>query len=77
MILHCELTDTMQGEANYSWVERHSVNVSKDATNLQIIRKAKQLLGLTGVKCRKEDYGDSITLKPYGMCMVAFISIEY
>ena len=76
MILHCELTDTMQGEANYSWVERHQFQISENATRLQIVRHAKRLLGLTGTRCRTTDLGDLIELKPQGLNLVAFISID-
>lgn len=74
---NCELTDTFGDQANYSWVERHQFQISENATRLQIVRHAKRLLGLTGTRCRTTDLGDLIELKPQGLNLVAFISIEY
>ena len=73
MIYHCELTDTVGGEANYSWVRRESLELSDDLTDRQIIRRAKAALGLTGCRCHTSNYGDSWELRPYGACTVLFI----
>lgn len=72
----CELTDTMGGEANYSWVRRDTIEVPDNASDLTVVRRAKSALGLTNVRCRKSDYGDMIELRPYGLCQVAFITFE-
>ena len=78
-----EYTDTFGGEANYSWVRRGSVTVPElthydAAANrrqlVQVVRKAKALMGLTGVKCRREEHGDLIALYPRGSCTVLFIN---
>jgi len=66
-----EQTDTFGREANYSWVKRW--NTKKELTNLQLVRLAKKLAGLTGVRCRREDMGDLIALYPVGYCQVIFI----
>jgi hypothetical protein len=71
---HCELTDTFGGEANYSWVRRETIEVPDNATDRQIITKAKAALGLTGTRCRTYSMGDSWELRPYGACVVAFVS---
>jgi len=73
----CEITDTMGGEANYSWARREIITVPDNASDLTIMRRAKSALGLSGVKCRKSDYGDMIELRPIGMCQVAFITANY
>jgi hypothetical protein len=65
-----EYTDTFGGEANYSWVRRGEVN----ATSLNVVRRVKRALGLEGVKCTREEYGDTIVLRPIGSCTVVFIS---
>ena len=44
-------------------------------TKNDITRKAKEKLGLTGVRCKKEDYGDMIVLRPVGMCTIVFITL--
>jgi hypothetical protein len=69
-----EVTDTFGGDANYSWVNRGSVEVKEGASDLAIVRKVKEAIGWNGIKCRREDWGDMITLKPYGMCVVLFIN---
>jgi len=66
-----EYTDTFQGESNYSWVKRGKVNAF---TSKQAVRLVKKELGLTGVRCKKEDCGDMIKLVPSNSCTVVFIS---
>ncbi len=46
-----EMTDTFGGEANYSWVIRHEFMMPHDASDAQIVRRAKALVGMTGVQC--------------------------
>lgn len=75
--INVELTDTFGGEANYCWVKRASFAVPSDATDRQAIRKAKALLGLSGVRHTKDSYGEGITLNFPGHCMVAFLSYSY
>jgi hypothetical protein len=73
-----ELTDTFSGEANYSWVKRETLDLPADTSDLSIVRKAKEWAGLTGYKCRKENYGlDFICLHPQGICQVLFITFQY
>ena len=72
MSLQIEYTDTFGGEANYSWCHRwHSRDVMSAWAE---IRLAKSLCGLTGVRCRKVNLGETIALYPAGMCRVVFIS---
>ena len=66
-------TDTFGGEANYSWVHRHEFVAKQNASQRSIVRKAKQLVGFTGVKAETEDYGDSFIIKPRGYCQVIFV----
>lgn len=66
-----EMTDTNGDEANYSWIKETKVTAK---TEREIIRKVKSEFGLTGVKCKKlDDCGNTITLKPQGMCRIVFI----
>ena len=85
-----EYTDTFGGEANYCWVKRGTVSVPElthygydgsrgymradKAQSRQVVRLVKAALGLTGVKCRREEWSDTIALYPYGTNCVAFIS---
>lgn len=78
-----EYTDTFGGEANYSWVRRGSLSwAGYDSTPEGkramrcLIREAKAAVGLTGVRCEKEEWGDTIALRPRGLRMVLFINWE-
>ena len=74
-MLTIEHTDTFQGEANYSWVNRWYCNDEVN-TRRQRVLLAKRLAGLTGVPCRVENYGDMLTIRPRGCCQVIFIAWE-
>ena len=41
-----------------------------------VVTKAKAAIGLTGVKCRKTDFGDMIELRPIGYNTVCFITFK-
>lgn len=85
-----EYTDTFSGEANYSWVRRHSVSMPELAhygydgsTNYvrankifkrELMRQAKAKVGLTGARGKTYDHGDMIEFRPYGSCTVMFIN---
>ena len=77
MKVNFEVTDTFGGEANYAWVKRESKEFEVQPSSLQMVRALKKFAGLSGVRCRKEDYGDAIALYPAGMCAVAFARLEY
>lgn len=72
-----EKTDTFGGEANYSWVERYELDPVDGETDLQLIRRVKKLIGWTGVKCSKSNFGDMIELRPKKFLNVCFITFEY
>ena len=84
-----EYTDTFGGEANYCWVKRETVSMPEltyygydggsnytKANNVfkrELMKRAKSVMGLTGVRGKTEDYGisakpsssiDSISFKP-------------
>lgn len=85
-----EFTDTFAGEANYSWVKRGKVTVpdltaygydgssgyaKADARQARhILRKVKAALEISGVRGKREDWGDMIVWRPYGAAMVLFIT---
>ena len=75
MRIQVEHTDTFGGEANYSWVNRVEFTVPDEASDLQIVRRAKAELGLTGVACKRNDLGDAIELRPIGYAQVVFIDV--
>lgn len=68
-----EVTDTFGGEANYSWVRRGEVFLFPGASDLARVRAVKKALGLEGVPCKRESYGEQIVLRPVGSCTVCFI----
>jgi len=69
-------TDTFGGEANYAWANRYEFAISSEASQRNIVRKAKFLAGMTGVKADTYDYGDSLTVKPRGYNQVIFVDFE-
>lgn len=69
-----EYTDTFSGEANYTWVECATIEAPDSITDTALMRRAKASVGLTGVRGRRMDMGDTIEFKPYGTCTVLFIS---
>lgn len=69
-------TDTMGGEANYSWANRYEFAINPNASQRNIVRKAKLLAGMTGVKSDTYDYGESLTIKPRGYNQVIFVDFE-
>ena len=69
-----EHTDTFNGESNYSWVKRHTIETNKELSRLVLVRKAKAFAGLTNVRCEVSDFGDMIAIYPKGLCQVVFIT---
>jgi len=76
-MIHIEHTDLFGGEANYSWVRRHTIEES-DLTDNAIVRRAKKLAGLTGLRCKVEKYGDMIKIdaSPAGLLHVVFVTFQ-
>lgn len=91
MNTHCiEYTDTFNGEANYSWVRRHTVTMPEithygydGGTNYakanriyerELMRKAKAAVGLTRVRGKVERLGGDIHFRPYGCNTILMIS---
>lgn len=78
-----EYTDTFGGEANYSWVKRaefdldSSPDVARNTREFRIRKKARELMGLTGLRGKWTDYGDSWEFRPYRICSVMFITVQY
>lgn len=77
MKFQAEITDTIGGQANYCWVRRADFELPDNASGLAVIRRAKAELGITGLRCKRCDLGETIELRPYGSCTVAFISPSY
>ena len=71
-----EMTDTYGGEANYSWVRRASFTAPRDAGDTALVRMGKRAIGITGQRCTRSVYGDTIQLDVVGACIRAFITYE-
>jgi hypothetical protein len=74
MKVNIEVTDTFNGEANYSWVRRHTLDMMDTLSNYSVVRRAKAAVGWNGKRCVTVKYGDMIELRPYGECTVCFIT---
>lgn len=68
-----EYTDTFGGEPNYSWVHRGTVMASSLRGAVTLVKRE---LGLTGVSCRRFEFGDGVWLYPRNSCTVIFIYWE-
>lgn len=68
-----EYTDTFNGEANYSWVKRRSIQLDGGLSDRQVFIKAKKLMGLYGVRGTKLDTGDRISFRPHNSNTVMFV----
>jgi hypothetical protein len=87
-----ELTDTFAGEANYCWVKRATVTMpeltaygydggsnyakANKIFERELMKRAKAAVGLTGMKGRKDSYGDRIDFRPYGLAQVMFVTYD-
>jgi hypothetical protein len=69
-------TDTFGGEANYSWANRYEFAIHKSTSQRNIVRKAKSLAGMTGVKSDTYDYDVGLTIKPRGYNQIIFVDFE-
>lgn len=71
-----EVTDTYGGETNYGWVRRASFQAPQDASDTALVRMGKAALGMTGQRCVRSTYGDTIQLDVVGACIRAFITFR-
>ena len=85
-----EYTDTYGGEANYSWVRRHTIHMpelthygydggtnyakANAAYQRELMKRAKAAIGLTGVRGRTYHHGDMSEFRPYRSATVMFIT---
>ncbi len=68
-------TDTFGGEPNYAWVRRATFSAASDASDRELLSKAKKALDLQGIKGRilSGPFADELTYKPDGMHTILFI----
>ena len=72
-----QYTDTFGGQPNFSWVKRGTISLADDSTDRQIVLACKEAVGLSGVKCDREEDGETTILRPRGECTVMFINPQY
>ena len=77
MTYDIEMTDTFAGEANYWWVKREELDAPDTLSRLALVRRAKALMGINGTRCRTYDHGDMVEIRPYGACIVVFVTCRY
>lgn len=73
MAVQFEHTDTFSGEANYSWVNRAYLRAGDSLSDQALVRRAKAWASLTGIRCDVSRYGDTIDIRPRGLCHVVFV----
>lgn len=91
-IYKVEYTDMFAGEANYTWVRHatiampelthygydgmHGYAKANKIANRELMRRAKAVMGLTGVRGVTTNYGDMIEFRPYSGLTVMFIFFD-
>lgn len=81
MTYEIEVTDLYGGEPNYCWVKRKSLPddytqgtlYGTPAYRRRLVMAAKAFAGWTGLRCKVDNYGDMIEIRPSGLLQVAFI----
>ena len=73
MMAHVEYTDLFAGESNYSWVKRFDFD-AEGMSDLQIIRRAKSELGISGKRSKRGWNGEDMAR--YFNSTVMFISFS-
>lgn len=76
MYIQVELTDTFDGESNYSWVKRYRLEHKPGETDRALMRRVKSTLGWSGIRCRVSQHGEMIDIRPAGAALVAFVTWE-
>lgn len=69
-----EYTDKFGEDANYSWVERKTVEVLENVSDIYLIRLAKKEMGINLRHKTPENIGDTIRLDFYKSNAVLFIT---
>lgn len=69
-----EVTDTIGGEANYSWVRRYSIDLPDNASQARVMRAAKRTADFSNVRGVTSALGDGFEFRPYGMAIVMFVT---
>lgn len=69
-----EMTDTFNGDANYSWLRTACIDAPCDASCKMLVRRAKRALGISTPHRVAYDSGDHIRLDLRNHAICIFIS---
>ena len=72
-----EYTDLFGGQANYAWCYRETFEAPADASQALLMRRAKKLMGLEGVRGQTCSAGELLEFRPYRMCTVLFVYADF
>ena len=73
-----QYTDTIGGQPNYGDpTKRETVSLADDSTDRQIVLACKEAVGLSGVKCDREEDGETTILRPRGESTIVYIDEQY
>ena len=72
--IQIEYTDTFCGEANYAWVKRFELTVPEELSDKTLMRIAKELCGLAGVRGQWYECSDSLKFVPANSNTALFIT---
>tara|TARA_Y100001973_G_C5110364_1_gene287368 strand:- start:561 stop:809 length:249 start_codon:yes stop_codon:yes gene_type:complete len=75
--LKIEITDTFQDRwsGNYSWIEKHEIEIPFKLSQASVIRKIKKLIGWNGMRSDVVNYGDHYyVISPRNTCLVCFVN---
>lgn len=61
-----DMTHDGEGWSENMPLRVRAFQMSEEKSDLAVVRKAKELVGYSGVSCRREEYGDTIALTPVG-----------
>lgn len=73
----CEYTDTFGREANYSWVRRKTIVCESGLDRVQLVRRIKAALSISGMRGVSMWHGDMWEFRPHNSCTVAFANVVY
>ena len=72
-----EVTDTSDGQANYSRVDRYAIRTPSDISDLALVRRIKSVAGYSGIRGRTYVSGDSVEIRFPSRCIVIFANVRY
>ena len=76
--IHWEITDTFDGDANYSWVRRGVIRCApgESYSDLAAVRRVKKAIDWNNVPCDRVAIDETIALYPWGTRLVCFIDFH-